>query len=96
MKVLMMIKFEADIPSTVHSFRDLPIDNLFVEFVSFIKSDMNCNYLSKKLIRWFNETSRTVQDFTFRFRGKESNQYISQFLSKDGKCLPRKTFNSHL
>ena len=41
MKVLMLIVFAADIPSTILVFRDLSLDNLFVEFVSFVKTDMN-------------------------------------------------------
>jgi len=41
---------------------------------------MNCNFLSKKLITWFDENQGSkVQDFSFRFRGKESNNFLSFF-----------------
>ena len=50
------------------------------KFVFFIKDNMNCNFLSKKIQRWFNDnTGKTDKDFTFRFRGKESLGYMKHF-----------------
>jgi len=41
---------------------------------------MGCTFLTKKIIRWFNENSGKVEkDFTFRFRGKESFAYMKHF-----------------
>ena len=60
---------------------------------------MNCNLLSKKIQRWFNDnTEKTDKDFTFRFRGKESLGYMKHFPRliellvsniKDGNVLKR-------
>ena len=44
---------------------------------------MNCNALGKKVIQWFNENKEAnkERDFTFRFRGKESFNYLQSFPS---------------
>lgn len=56
---------------------------LFVKFVVFIRSEMNCNFLSSKVKTWFNENAGKVTDkqFSFRFRGKESYLYMQHFPS---------------
>lgn len=63
------------------SFIDLPETCLFSKFVNFVKHDMNCNFLAKKLKTWYNENSGkgTEKDFSFRFRGKESFLYMKHF-----------------
>ena len=41
---------------------------------------MSCNFLSKKIKQWFNESfSGGENEFTFRFRGKESNSFLRNF-----------------
>ena len=42
---------------------------------------MSCNYLAKKLCEWFDESKdfKNEKDFTFRFRGKESFNYLQNF-----------------
>ena len=41
---------------------------------------MNCNFLSKNIVRWFGDNlGKTEKDFTFRFRGKESLMYLRHF-----------------
>ena len=57
--------------------------NLFVVFIEFIRTDMNSNYLAKKLIAWFNEnkTAGKERDFGFHFRGRESLNYLKGFPS---------------
>ena len=62
------------------SFKDIPTKSLFVKFVNFIHDEMSCNFLSKKIKQWFNESfSGGDRDFTFRFRGKESNSFLRNF-----------------
>ena len=41
---------------------------------------MYCNFLTKKLTQWYNEKcGKTGEQFTFRFRGKESLCYFKYF-----------------
>jgi len=42
---------------------------------------MNCNALGKKLREWFNESSdfKNEKGFRYRFRGKESSNYLKSF-----------------
>ena len=54
--------------------------NILVLFVNFIRKDMNLNALAKKMISWFNETTRSIEkDFQYRFRGQESNAFLKLF-----------------
>ena len=80
MKVLNLVLLQSNVPGA-QSFSEIDPGNLFVEFINFVRKDMNCNYLAKKLITWFNENkiNRKVKDFSFRFRGKESNHYLQIF-----------------
>ena len=66
--------------TSVKSFRDIPKESLFGKFVFFIRKKMNCNFLAKKIERWFNDNiTKLDKDFTFRFRGKESLSYLRYF-----------------
>ena len=79
MKILKIVMGVSNIEK-FKSFSDVPEDTLFFQFVLFIKSDMNCNFLAKKLKMWFNESVKhDDKAFTFRFRGKESLHYMKQF-----------------
>ena len=62
-------------------FKCLPENNLFVDFVLFIKTNMNSNYFAKKIISWFNENieSNKEREFGFRFHGRESFNYLQGF-----------------
>ena len=58
---------------SVKSFKDLPDNSLLETFVSFVRKEMNRNFLANKIQRWFNENGgKQEKEFTFRFRGKES------------------------
>ena len=72
---------QANLPSNIKSFNEIQEDNLLVVFINFVKTNMNCNYLSKKLITWFNENREAKKEkpFGFRFRGKESFNYLQNF-----------------
>jgi len=86
MKVLNKVVLpEANIPTTVKAFSDLQENNLFKIFITYVHHDMSCNKLSKKLTTWFNEnkTQKDNKVFNFRFRGKESFQYL--------QCFPKLT-----
>ena len=65
----------------IHVFSEAPSDSLFSKLIDFLRTKMGCNFLSKKLITWFNESSLTKgeKQFTFRFRGKESFAYMKHF-----------------
>ena len=81
MKILRVVLSQAKIPENILAFSEIAGDNLFVEFNEFVRTNMNCNYLKKKLITWFNENKLMKKDleFTFRFRGKESFNYLRSF-----------------
>ena len=62
------------------SYKDIPANNIFRKFVSFLQKDMKLNVLAKKMISWFNETNRGIdKDFQFRFRGQESGALLKFF-----------------
>ena len=80
MKLLNLCLANANITSKSILFKELPVDNLFVAFLEFVRSDMNYNYLQKKVITWFNESRFTNEKvFGFRFRGKESFSFLRTF-----------------
>ena len=78
MKILKIVLSQSNLPLSIKSFNELADDNLFVVFIKFIKSDMNCNFLGKRLISCFNENkeAKKEREFGFRFRGKESFNYL--------------------
>ena len=62
------------------SYKDIPQNNIFYKFVSFLQKEMKLNILAKKMINRFNESSRGIdKDFQFRFRGQESNAFLKYF-----------------
>ena len=64
----------------VKTFANVPKNSLFMHFVDFVHDKMNCNFLSSKIKRWFNDNSgATEKDFSFRFRGKESFHFMQKF-----------------
>ena len=83
MKILDIVISEAKLPSNVKNFKDVPELNIFHQFIVFVKTDMNSNFLAKKLIAWFNENKESKQEriFGFRFRGQESANYLQSFPS---------------
>ena len=62
------------------TFKDIDGNELIVCFLSYIRKEMGCNYLSKKVEQWFNENGGKIEStFTFRFRGKESFSLLKNF-----------------
>ena len=62
------------------SFGMLKDTSIFASLVNFIRKDMKLNALAKKMISWFNETTRSIEkDFKYRFRGQESNAFLKHF-----------------
>jgi len=79
MKLLRISTAQTNFNNT-KSFAAIPSQTLFVKFVNFIHDEMNCNFLSKKVQRWYNDSSGKVEkDFSFRFRGKESLAFLRNF-----------------
>lgn len=81
MKIMSIVLGVAKISQAVKRFEQLPETNIFCCFVQHITKDMNCNALGKKLREWFNESSdfKTEKGFQYRFRGKESSNYLKFF-----------------
>ena len=80
-KILAGVLSQSKIAKTVKYFRELPDENLFVEFLNHVRTNMNSNVLAKRLKIWFNENRERKQEklFAFRFCGKESFNYLQGF-----------------
>jgi len=76
MKLFKICTSQADF-NNAKTFKDIPLSSLFVKFVNFIHDELNCNFLSKKIKMWYNDSSGVGErDFSFRFRGKESLSFL--------------------
>ena len=65
---------------SVKCYREISAEYLYYKIVNFIRTAMNCNFLHKNIVRWFNDNlGKTEKDFTFRFRVKESLMYLKDF-----------------
>ena len=82
MKLVKVVLLNSETRS-VNYFKELPENNLLYFFIDFVRKQMNCNFLGKKLITWFNENKegKGEKPFSFRFRGKESFNYLKFFPS---------------
>jgi len=64
------------------TYTDIPQGSLFCSLVKFVHNEMGCNFLSTKFKRWFNDNSgKSEREFSFRFRGKESFQFMQTFFA---------------
>ena len=81
LKVINVTLSEAILPKTLKCFHDLSDSKLFFDFIQFVKKGMNCNFLANKIIACLNENqdAKKQKDFAFRFRGKESYNYLQNF-----------------
>ena len=78
-KLFKLAKSQSDLKGA-KVYSQISDDVLFAKFVFCVHYKMGCNFLSKKIITWFNENNGKVEkDFTFRFRGKESRAYMKFF-----------------
>ena len=79
LKVMNITLSETILPKTLKSFYDLSESNFLFDIIN--KNGMNCNFLAKKIIVWFNENqnAKKQKEFAFRFRGKESYKYLQNF-----------------
>ena len=75
------------------TYKAIPVDNIFYIFVSFIRSEMNLNMLSRKLVTWYDNSNQGSKEFGFRFRGEESYGLLKHFPSLFLNFLP--SFNGH-
>ena len=48
-------------------------------FVQFVSKEMKSNKLAKKLKEYWNNCRETRSEFSFRFRGEESRNYLTNF-----------------
>lgn len=79
MKLLGICTAKSDLKN-IKNYKDISENSLILLFVSHIRKEMGCNYLSKKVIQWFNESGGKLDtDFSFRFRGKESFAFLKHF-----------------
>ena len=71
MKLLKIVLSEANLSKEIKLFKEISANNIFLRFVDFVKTEMNSNFLGKKVIAWFNENrlSKQEREFDLRFRG---------------------------
>ena len=55
LKIMNITLSETILPQNLKCFHNLLEGNLFFDFIQSIKNGMNCNFLVKKVIAWFNE-----------------------------------------
>ena len=69
MKLLKIVLSESNLSKEIKLFKEIPPNNIFFRFVDFVKTEMNSNFLGKKIIVWFNENrlSKQQREFGFRF-----------------------------
>lgn len=78
---MILINIQHKLSSHIKTFKEIPDHNILYQFIMFVKNDMNSNFLAKKIIAWFNENKEANKErpFGFRFRGKESANYLKGF-----------------
>ena len=64
----------------VNSFSKVPSKSSFKKYIATMH---NCSLsrLSKKIIRWFDNTGGNTKDFDYRFTGKESRYFLLHFMA---------------
>ena len=48
LEVLKLVLSLANIPTTAKKYKDLPVNNLFLFFINFVRKDLNCNLMEVK------------------------------------------------
>ena len=61
-------------------FAQVPSTSLFFKYVETLRSKCFLSRLSKKVIRWFNETRGNGKAFKYRFTGKDSRMFLHNFM----------------
>ena len=54
MKLLKIVLSEANLSREIKLFKEISANNIFFRFVGFVETEMNSNFLGKKVIAWFN------------------------------------------
>ena len=86
-KILLVVFASSDLKGT-KTFNEVKENTSLSIFCTFVKRDMNCNYLVKKLGTWYNECGGKLdKNFSFRFRGKESLTFLKYFSSLLIECI---------
>ena len=69
----------AQVNTNIKQFKYIPHNNLLNVFVQFVSKDMKSNKLAKKLKEYWSSCRETRSEFSFRFRGEESRNYLTGF-----------------
>ena len=72
MKILRIVLSETNLSTGIKLFKEIPASKNFFGFVNFVKTEMNSNFLGKKIIARFNKTD---------FQNKKAN-LVSDFEEK--------------
>ena len=79
MKIWDVVISVAQVNTNIKQFKYIPHNNLLYVFVQFVCKDMKSNKLAKKLKEYWSCCRETRSEFSFRFRGEESRNYLTGF-----------------
>ena len=79
MKIWDVVISVAQVNTNIKQFKCIPHNNLLYVFVQFVCKDMKSNKLAKKLKEYWSCCRETRSEFSFRFRGEESRNYLTGF-----------------
>ena len=81
LKIMSITLSETILPKTLKNFHDLSEGKLFFDFIQSVENGINCKFLAKKIIAWFNKNqdAKKQKGSVIRFRGKESYNYFQNF-----------------
>jgi hypothetical protein len=68
------------LPQNVNVFKDVVPESPFARLIDSLKTKANLSRLSKKIIRWFDETKGNGKTFEYRFTGHESRMFLHNFM----------------
>ena len=68
------------LPKSIKIFSEIPSSSPFSRYVSRMKTKCCLPRLSKKIIKWFDETQAEGKNLDYRFTGKESRLFLHNFM----------------
>ena len=62
------------------SFLQLPQNNPFVKYITVLKAKCHLSRLANKIVKYFNESGTDAKGFSYMFTGKDSRQFLKNFM----------------
>ena len=68
------------LPHSVKTFSEISDNSALAIYIMTMKKKCQLSRLSKKIVKWFNETQGDGKTFDFRFTGRESRRFLHNFM----------------